>query len=79
MAIASLIIGILSLPSFCLWCISIPLAILALIFGALGLKGRNRSLAIAGMTCAGLGILLAIAFVILASTINPNSRIFNNL
>jgi hypothetical protein len=73
MAIAGLVLGILSLPMFCIWCLGIPCAVLGLIFGGIGLKGKNRGMAIAGMTCAALGILLAIIFVIFASTLNTRS------
>jgi len=64
LGIASLIVGILAMPTVCLWCIAIPAGILALIFGAIGLKGRNRALAISGMICGGIAILFALAILI---------------
>jgi hypothetical protein len=68
LAITSLILGILSLPAFCLWCAAIPLGGLAIILGAFGLKGKYRSLAIGGMICGGLGILLAVGIVALVAS-----------
>jgi hypothetical protein len=64
-AIAGLIFGILSLPTFCIWCIGPPFGILALVFGGLGLKGRNRGLAIAGMVTGGLSVLAFAGVLIL--------------
>lgn len=68
MAIASLVLGIISLPLFCIWCLGLPCGLLAIIFGALGLKGRYRALAISGIVCAGIGMLLALGFVALAAS-----------
>lgn len=68
LAIVGLVLGILSVPSFCIWCVSLPLGGLAIIFGALGLKGKYRGLAIGGMICGGISILLAIGFIVLAAS-----------
>ncbi|MFI5386814.1 MAG: hypothetical protein ACHQ50_11920 [Fimbriimonadales bacterium] len=65
LAILSLIFGIISLPTFCFWCLAVPAGVLALIFGAFGLGGKYRGLAISGMVCGGLGILISIIVVVL--------------
>lgn len=65
MAIASLILGILAIPGMCVCYGGLPLAILAFIFGAMGLRGRNRGMAIAGMICAGIAMLVVVVLVII--------------
>ncbi len=57
MAIAALVLGILSLPLVCCWWAGLPLSVLAIIFGSLGLKSRDQS----GLATAGLvlGIIAA--------------------
>ncbi len=61
--VASLVLGIISLPAFC----TVVAPILAIIFGAIGYsqvsksgsEGGGRGMAIAGMICGGIGCLLA--------------------
>jgi Na+/H+-dicarboxylate symporter len=72
LAIASMVCGIASIVLFCVWWLSIPLAIAAVICGILarGKIARGEA-AGAGMAKAGLitgiiGAVLAILFVILA-------------
>lgn len=66
MAIASLVLGILSLPLVCCWWAGLPLAALAIIMGSLGMKSRDQS----GLATAGLvlGIISAclVAFLFVA-------------
>ena len=63
-AILSLVFGILALPLICACYLSIPCGILAMIFGGFGLRSRNRSVAIAGMICAGIAILISAIMLI---------------
>jgi DNA-directed RNA polymerase subunit RPC12/RpoP len=61
LAAASLVLGIISIPGFCLWVVG-PLAI---IFGSLALSrsragDSGRGSAIAGITCGAIGTLLTI-------------------
>jgi len=67
-AIASLVLGILSIPLLCLCYTGVPFALLALIFGGLGLKGGNRGMAIAGVICAGICLLLLVCVLIFIGT-----------
>lgn len=61
MSIAALVLGIISLVMLCIWYISIPCAILAIIFGILGRKKGGKGMGTAGLV---LGIL-TVAFVII--------------
>ena len=62
-AIASLVLGLFSLSFWCLpCCCGTPIVpILGLVFGALGLKSENRTLAIVGLVLNGVGMLLIVA------------------
>lgn len=81
-AVVALIIGILSLPlSFCCGAFSLPVGIAAVVFGFLSLNKINdqpdvldgRGMAIAGIICGGLAILLAIAMVIMMVAFNVSA------
>ncbi len=68
-SIASLVLGIVSLLNLIFWFVSLPLGILAIIFGILGLKTAGRGKAIAGIITGGLGALISLlifAIVIVA-------------
>jgi hypothetical protein len=69
LAIASLILGILSIPAFCIWFIALPAAGLGVILGAFGLRGKFRALAISGMICGGMAIILAIVVLAWAASL----------
>lgn len=57
LAVASLVLGILALPFVCCWPLGLPLAALAVVMGAVGLRSRdNHGLAVAGLV---LGIVSA--------------------
>ncbi len=56
MAIAGFIIGILSMFSVCVSCISMPLGAIAVVLSCVGLKGNNRGLAIAGIITGAIGL-----------------------
>lgn len=49
MSIAALILGIVSLVMLCIWYISIPCSILAIIFGILGRKKGGKGMGTAGL------------------------------
>lgn len=73
LAIASMVCGIVALVLFCIWFISIPTAIVAIILGVVA-KGKVKSgqaagggMATAGLVCGTIGLVLAgiyIAWVI---------------
>ena len=62
LSIAAMVLGIVSVALFCVSYISIPCAILAIIFGIVGKKKGGKGMAIAGLV---LGII-AIALYVLA-------------
>lgn len=62
LSIASMVLGIVSVVLCCLWYVSLPCAILAIIFGVIGKKRDGRGMAIAGLV---LGII-AVALYVLA-------------
>lgn len=62
--IASLVLGIVALVFFCLWYISIPCGILAIIFGILGIKSMNRGMAIAGLITGSIGLVISTLIII---------------
>ncbi len=64
-AIASMVLGIISLVLFCIWYISVPCSILAIIFAKLSLKSSKRGMAIAGLTTGIIGFILIIIVYIL--------------
>lgn len=64
LCIASLVLGIVSLLIFCIWYISIPCAILAIIFGILGLKSKGKGMAIGGLVTGIISFVLSILIVI---------------
>jgi hypothetical protein len=65
--VASLVLGIISLPSFCL---VIP-AMLAIIFGIIGYnqvsksgaEGGGKGMAIAGIVCGAIGCLIFVLYL----------------
>jgi hypothetical protein len=69
LAVAAMVLGIISVVLCFLWFIGPVLAILAIIFGALGLSkakkiGRGRGAALAGLILGVIGIVLAIVFIV---------------
>ena len=61
-AIASLVLGIISLcGSVSFWCGGL-LGLIGIVLGALGINSRNRSMAIAGIVLSAIGLILALVF-----------------
>jgi len=73
LAIASLVCGILSLVTWCLWCLSAPLALVAVVLGHVALgrakadpsRSGGKGMAKAGVITGYLGLLAAIAMMAL--------------
>ena len=59
-AIAAMVLGIISIPTFFEFIISIPCAILAIIFGILAVKSSIKGLAIAGIATGATGFILTV-------------------
>jgi hypothetical protein len=61
-AIASLVLGILSLcGSGIFWCGGL-ISVIGIVLGALGINSRSKQMAIAGIILSALGLILAIIF-----------------
>lgn len=66
-AVASLVLGILTLVFFFTIFLPFVLGVLAIVFGALGISKANKGasqkgMAIAGLACGAVGVVIAIAF-----------------
>lgn len=69
MAVASLVLGILTLVLFFTIWLPFVLGALAIVFGAVGISKANKGagqkgMAIAGLVCGAVGIVMAILFVV---------------
>ena len=68
LAVASLVLGILSIVLICVWYISIPASILAIIFGVIG-RGRAKAgasgggMATGGLICGVIAVCLVVLLV----------------
>ena len=62
-SIASLVLGIVAIVLCCLWYISIPCGILAIVFGILGIKSSKKGMSIAGLTTGGIGLFISIVIL----------------
>jgi hypothetical protein len=66
------VLGIISLPAAILSLLDIPIAILGIIFGAVGIAkankigGKGKGAAVAGLICGVIGLILAVALFIYA-------------
>jgi uncharacterized paraquat-inducible protein A len=64
--IASMVLGIVSLVLSCLvGCLAVPLPILAIVFGVLGLNRQGRGMAISGLVMGLASILISVVFLAL--------------
>jgi hypothetical protein len=71
-AIASLVLGILSLcGSVSLWCGGI-ISVVGIVLGALGLNSKGKGMAIAGIVLAALGLILTILFRVIFRSVFLN-------
>lgn len=62
--ITSLILGIVSLISFCVWYVSVPTGIIAIIFSVAGKKDAGRGMGVAGMVLGIIGLIFTAIYVI---------------
>ncbi len=76
-SIASMVCGILSLVLFCcLWKYDLVLSIPAIALGVIGLKKEEngKGMAVAGIICGAIGLLLGISFIIVSIAIANRIR-----
>lgn len=62
--IASMVLGIVALVLFWMWYIAIPCAILAIIFGILGIKSTQKGMAITGVVTGSIGLIVSIILIV---------------
>jgi|GEM_PF-767206 len=75
MAIASMICGILALITFCIWCVSVPLGLIAVVLGHIAKSNARKNpaayggggMALTGLVTGYLGLVLAVVVVIFFS------------
>lgn len=79
LCIASMVLGIISIVLFCIWYISVPCSILAIIFGILGMKSSFKGMAIAGIITGALGILFTIVIFVGAFLLGVTIGILENI
>ena len=79
LCIASMVLGIISIVLFCIWYISVPCSILAIIFGILGMKSSFKGMAIAGIITGALGILFTIVILVGAFLLGVTIGILENI
>jgi hypothetical protein len=65
MAVASLVLGILSVVLFCVWYLGVPMAILAIIFGTLNKSKDGKSMATAGIVLGIVSLALFLVVVVI--------------
>lgn len=63
-SIASMILGIVSILFVCIWWISIPCAIIAIILGIIGKKDGGKGMAVTGIVLSAISIGLALLVVL---------------
>ncbi len=64
MAIASMVLGIISVVFFCLWYIAIPAAIVGLVLGVLSNKAAKSGMATAGIVLSIIALAVAIIWIL---------------
>ena len=63
--ITSMILGIVSVVLFCLWYVSLPCSIIAIIFSIAGRKDAGRGMGIAGLVLGIIALVLRLVLCIL--------------
>lgn len=66
MAIAAMVLGIISVVMVCLWYVAIPCGILGIVFGCVSLKSSGHGMALAGIICGSAGLVFFLAFLFFA-------------
>ncbi len=80
-AIAGMVLGILSIVCCCAWYIAGIMAILGLVFSIITIVQHRpgRSLAIAGIICSSIGIIIAVVCFVVVIAFNQSSVNYNEL
>ena len=63
-SIAALVLGIIAIVLCCIWYISIPCAILAIIFGVIGIKSSKKGMSITGIVTGAIGLVISVVMFV---------------
>ena len=78
--ITSMVLGIISVVSFCWWFVSLPCGIIAIIFGIAGRDRGGRGMGVAGLILGIIGVVLCILVILgIASLIGIGTSAVNSL
>ncbi len=58
LSVSSMVLGIVSIVTWCAWFMSVPCSILAIIFGILGVKQEEKGMAIAGIVTGSIALAI---------------------
>ncbi|MDR0350113.1 MAG: DUF2510 domain-containing protein [Coriobacteriales bacterium] len=72
MAVAALVLGIIGVPTCMCYGLSVIPGALALVFGILSVKSSRKGMAIAGIICGVIAIILGISFIIMMVVVYPD-------
>ena len=75
MSVAGLVLGIISVVIFCFWPVSMPLAIMAIIFGSIGMSKGGKGMGIAGVICGIAAIILFLGLLLIGLAAGPTWRV----
>ncbi len=75
-AIAALVIGIVGLLTWCLPILGVPLAIIGIVLGVMGMKSSKRTLAIIGLVLCALSLLAGIVNGVLGAVLAVSDPTF---
>lgn len=72
-SVGSMVLGIISFFTFCLWYVSVPCAIGGIVLGVLSLRRRRsrREMAAVGLALSFISILLVIAYLVMYDILYP--------
>ena len=76
LAIASLVIGVLSLCAWLLPLCGLPLGLVGLALGVMGVRSSQRRLALIGIALCALGLLLGLGNTIFAAYLGVPAQFF---
>ena len=77
--IAALVLGIIALIFSCVFYLSLPCAILAIVFGIIGIKSKEKGMAVAGLITGAIGLLISISIIIFVFVYGITKEILNTV
>ncbi len=77
--IAALVLGIIALIFSCIFYLSLPCAILAIVFGIIGIKSKEKGMAVAGLITGAISLLISISIIIFVFVYGITKEILNTV